>query len=414
MSTAIDVFGNLMFKPIDFTTKKEGIVVGNNHFETEQYLDIFIQELFVADLPMLSKVTHDTVNDDNVYTETSHISSDKRASLQDLVASIKNQLAVKEYENDGKKTYLTSLISTAESMVSKGTASDPEYEEMFTNLQTALKAGLTEQSFTENLDTTKIINPINLTFNSTVTDINYIKCFPKMQYGFNPEQFKTLPDNVKNMYKPPVGSIVTVEFLDGDPKLPYYEFKSYFYFDPESIPDSEGHTGDDIYNNPGVVNPNDSTNTGLKYYPENYYRLIRPTQPAMNGGDVLKLRNKFKELGAVFTNAARNIPNYQYDPELEAFVVKFQVENKVTDTDKGIVGPTTFDMIMDKADYAIGQVVGEEDKTKGRKYGTNKVIFSPGDDKLKAETIALLKKYDVVSYNVFNEGYDYGYKHSNK
>ncbi len=408
----LDIFDKPLLTPINFDTRKEGIVVGNEHFESEFYIEVFVQELFINELPMISTDKKLNINTPDRTLIKSQLSSNMatgtKLQLATKIDDIQNKLATNYYKD---VSYIHSVLVTAISMVNddKLSADDPNLTSM---LQTLIEAenGLQKKDTKETINISNIVNSDYLIYNSQVTTINYIKCYPFEFNGYNPKEFSKLPDEIKRRYKPEIGSKVIVEFWKGDPKLPYYKYESLFAFDPVIIPDNVGNTGKELAKNPNVADQDQfATDTQLNYADRAYHRLILHTKPLMMGGDIYRIRTKLKELGSVFTIDSNNSnQSYQYDEELEAHVTKFQVEHKIDADTKGTVGPITYDAIMDEADKINARLAVKDDymNHKPRGYSRPDLVAVKSYSNDYNRLLKVIEYYDISDLNIFNSEYD--------
>lgn len=61
----VDIFGSPLFKPVDLTGKKEGIVVGNKNLISKGYIEVYIQELSNKDFPLIPTEVDVPYNEDS-------------------------------------------------------------------------------------------------------------------------------------------------------------------------------------------------------------------------------------------------------------------------------------------------------------------------------------------------------------
>lgn len=408
----LDLFDRPLFTPINFDTRKEGIVVGNDHFETDFYIDVFIQELFINEVPMISTDKKLNVNTPDRTLVTSQISKNlatgTRLQLATKIDAVENKLATNYYTDT---EYIRSILYTATSMVndSKISSDDPNLKKMLDTLSEA-ENGLQKKDTIETVNVSNIVNSDNLIYNSQVTTINYIKCYPIEYNGYKPSDFKNLPEEAQRKYKPEIGSKVLVEFWRGDPKLPYYTYESLYSIDPIIIPDNIGNTGKDIHKNNNVADQDQfATDTQLNYADRVYHRLILHTQPLMMGGDIYRIRTKLKELGSVFTIDSSNTnSSYLYDEELEAHVTKFQIDHQIQGDKKGTVGPITYDAIMDEADKINARLAVKDDYINGHPKGYSKpdLVAIKANSNDYTRLLKVIEYYDISDTNIFNNEYD--------
>ncbi|QXN67883.1 hypothetical protein FPHOBKDP_00129 [Listeria phage LPJP1] len=171
----------------------------------------------------------------------------------------------------------------------------------------------------ENIDHTKIINNNKINFKKSVVHNNYLKCYPIIYNNMN-----------LDIMKPKIGSKVIVKFINGNPKLPYYENKGYYTDIIIPIP-------------PEIIDPPTDPSTSDDYTSFGYYRMIKLTNPAMIGRDILKIQKKLKTLGYTFTiDTLDGI----YDLRMLNYIKDFQSKNKLSVD--GQIGPITFRTIMRK------------------------------------------------------------------
>lgn len=407
-----DIFGGNLFEPIDFTKKFEGIVVGTDHFLTDHYIDVFLYELFVTELPMLSR-TNTVIYNKSTKNLLTNFSSDSSSTgvkkqLQDKIIEIRDKISAKKYTPDTTR-YIETQMKSAISILQKNPKLDNN-NKIFYDALTLLKEaedGLQEQENVTTINKHRIERGSSLVFDTTVKSLNYIKCYPKLNYGFDLDSYTRLDDDLRRYYVPNIGDKVSVEFLNGDPKLPYYKFDRYYEIKSIKLDDSIGDTGDKISDNKNVIDDPDKNSSynrpsGSTYMLQNYYRLLKPTRPVMVGGDIARLRKKLKTLGCVFSSASKS--DTAYDSEMEAFVIKYQMDYHITEERTGTVGPITYTSIAKRADYTIGQKYAKKDLEENK--ASRSYIVEYRDKKLPKYTYDMIKNEDITEFESFNKGYD--------
>lgn len=224
----------------------------------------------------------------------------------------------------------------------------------------------TEKTIDNSINVNNITTLSSLKFNSSIKSVNFVKCYPIIYRGYmwnftgktklnldkSAINFKDLPAEIQRAYKPNVGETVTVKFLRGDPKLPYFKYMSYLNLDPivvpgddpNSNPDDKKKGDDDVIDPIDHHNQDDDNNKDI-YKERGYYRLQQYHKYSiMTGGDILKVKNMLSNnLGYVFKNGTMSI----FDESTQAAVYDFQLKHNI-EAD-GVVGPTTYNMLLDVA-----------------------------------------------------------------
>lgn len=295
-----NLFGKTMFTPIDFSTEKIGIVVGNGNLAVYGYIEVFIPELMVNSVPQKS-----SSKEINTFT-------DQEFTLPDI-NNILNQ-----------RVYNPISLSS-----------------MDEDVQSRLSYNSSVNSVNFIACYPKLIGGYSWNFNDQVRNPDTQEIIPTS----NETSFKQLPEYIQHLYRPTLGSKVLVHFYHGDPKLPYFEYKEYMHFSPVSMPVPSNN--DPIKN--GDVTTTDPNQSG-GFKETGYYRLIKYTSPELSqqnmlmiGGDVLKARRALVTIGYVFSTATIKSP--QYDLDMMKAVADFQSKHKLKVD--GIIGPITFSALMD-------------------------------------------------------------------
>lgn len=341
--SAYDRFGKDLFTEIDFTGEKQGIVVGNTHLETEGYIEVFLYELFVGEIPR---------------------EADSQISEYEAKANIVKQV-LRVVDKNGKEINYNSTNHKAYDTGSKNIS-------------------INEDSVTR-----------NNVYTGSLRRANYIKVYPKIYGGYNwyfkgrqvdpytgrrqttgsRNTWDKLPDTMKNLYKPKVGSRVLVEFINADPKYPIFKYAEYMTLDPYD-PDIDPDNPIDSNINPNDNNQNHDVDNH-KPKPNNvpddydnwrevgYGRMMRlhpkPYLP-MSGDDVKKYKlaimyakvllskdNGTKDLVKAFPVFPEGTYDIYDESTRQATLILqtiFKITEKGSSFEPGMVGPITFDRIM--------------------------------------------------------------------